>query len=520
MLSLIRKNQHFLTFCIVILTIISFIWLYNRTNLSQIGVNDVATIYGHVVVRSSFEREVRDYRLAIALGLSEFINDLGGFAENEDVALTSFIFNILVLQHEAPLLNILPTDENIATVIEKLPVFQTDGAFDSNKYALFMKEQLAPRGFSERHLEEVVRDSLYFKRVYQLITAPVIVSEAQVRDAARIFQPVVAHVLRFDRDHYINTLPKDAVSAQEKQAFYEKNKGLFVSEEERAVDYLAFTLPLNQKKLQGKERVKAMQELSERAVCFKQEASENQLYAKNFEKSAAEHKLHLIKTDSFKKKEMEASGQGKTKLLPPELILPSFKLSKVGDISEVIESGDCFYLISLARITPSRQLTLSEVESTIEKLLKEQKATQAAQEEASKSLAKIHEELGSGKTFVQAQVSLPQKWVIISGSPAATGAKQSAENQEFLAATLPLQEGEVSEICHARSGDFILYLQKRMPLSDTDWNTYHAKIESELLEQERHLLFFEWLRKARAEAKINIIDGHHRPSLFSALLGK
>ena len=78
----------------------------------------------------------------------------------------------------------------------------------------------------------------------------------------------------------------------------------------------------------------------------------------------------------------------------------------------------------------------------------------------------------------------------------------------------------MSEICHARSGDFILYLQKRMPLSDTDWNTYHAKIESELLEQERHLLFFEWLRKARAEAKINIIDGHHRPSLFSALLGK
>jgi hypothetical protein len=383
-----------------------------------------------------------------------------------------------------------------------------------------MKEQLAPRGFSERHLEEVVRDSLYFKRVYQLITAPVIVSEAQARGAARIFQPIVAQVLRFDRDHYINTLPKDAVSAQEKQAFYEKNKGLFVSEEERAINYLVFTLPLNQHKLQGKERVKAIQELSERAAYFKQEASENQLHAKAFEKSAAEHKLHLVKTDSFKKKEMEASGQGKTKLLPPELIPPSFKLSKVGDISEIIQSGDCFYLISLARITPSRQLTLSEVDSTIEKLLKEQKAAQAAQEEASKSLAKIHEAMGSGKTFLQAQASLPQKWVIISGSPASTSTKQSAENQEFLAATLPLEEGEMSEICHARWGDFILYLQQRMPLSDTDWKTHHADIENELLEQERNMLYFEARRKARAEPKNNMIDGHHRPSLFSALLGK
>ncbi len=274
MLSVIRKNQHSLTFFIVLLTIISFIWLYNRTNLSQVGVNDVALVYGHVVQRAEVEREVRDYRLAIALGLTDFVRDLGGFAENEEIALTSFIFNILVIQHEAPRLNIVPTDESIAAVIQKLPIFQTDGTFDSSKYARFMQEQLIPRGFTELNLEDVVRDSLCFKQLRHLITASVTISEAQVREAARIYQPVVAQVLRFDREHYLNNNSKEPISLEEKKAFYEKNNSFFMSDEERAVSYLLFALPSDQQKLQGKERVKALQQLSDAATAFKQQSQE------------------------------------------------------------------------------------------------------------------------------------------------------------------------------------------------------------------------------------------------------
>ncbi|MCF7729315.1 MAG: peptidyl-prolyl cis-trans isomerase [Chthoniobacterales bacterium] len=520
MLSIIRKNQHFLTFVIVVLTIISFLWLYNRTNLSQIGVNDVAIVYGRVIQKSECEREIRDYRLAIALGLTEFVNDLGGFAENEDVALTSYIFNTLVIQHEASLLNIVPTDENVATVIQKLPIFQTDGAFDSSKYALFMREQLTPRGFTERHLEEVVCDSIFFKRLYQLITAPVVVSESQVREAARIYQPVVAQALYFDRDHYLKNLKKEAVTPEEKREFYEKNKSLFVNEEERVVSYIHLTLPLNQQNLQGKERVKAMQQLSETASTFKQHAQEEEQNGNDFAKSATQYGFKVVTTASFKKKGPETIVSEKTKQPPSELVAAAFKLSNVGTISEIIQSGDNFYIFSLRQITPARPLTFSEVDSKVDKILREQKASQAVQEASNKAIKSLHEAMKAGKTFDQASASLGFKPVTISGSMSLPSSKLSLPEQQCLASTLSLKEGEISEVHHAAWGDFVVTLQKREALNDSDWQRYHASIEERLLDQERHLLFSEWLRQARVSAKISMIDGHHRRSLFSSIFGK
>jgi hypothetical protein len=78
----------------------------------------------------------------------------------------------------------------------------------------------------------------------------------------------------------------------------------------------------------------------------------------------------------------------------------------------------------------------------------------------------------------------------------------------------------MSEVHHAPWGDFIVYLQQRMPLSDSDWNTHHARIDQELLEQQRRLLFFEWLHQARTEANISMLDRNHHRSLFSSIFGK
>ena len=528
MLSVIRKNQHSLTFFIVLLTIISFIWLYNRTNLSQVGVNDVATIYGRVVQQAQIEQEVRDYRLAVALGLTDFVRDMGGFAENEEAALSSFVFNCFILQHEAPLLNVVPTDEMIATEIQSLSLFQTQGAFDPVKYTTFMREQLGPRGFTERHLEEAVRDSLSLKGLRKVIVSPVAVSEAQVREAARIYQPITAQLLCFNREAY---LKQSVVTPEEKKAFYEKNKNSFVSEEKRIVSYVVFALPSEQQKLEGKDRVHAMQSVSDAVLGFKQKSQDGQQVGKAFEKVAAENGLKVVTTESFNRKGEWLSSsqkQGASKKtnastpLPPELIAASFKLAKAGAVSEVIQSGQSFYIISLVNVTPSQSLAFSEVDAMIETLLKEKKAAQQASETASKAYQTIQQAMAAGKKFAEAVVLTGQKPELITGvSPVgAATSKLSPSQKGCMAATLPLQEGELSELRHAPWGDFIVCLQQRAPLSPSDWETHHVAIEQEFLEQQRGLLFFEWLRKARADAKITMIDKRHRRSLFQTIFGK
>ena len=103
MLTVIRKNQQVLMLVIAIMTIIAFIWLYNPTDkFHKFGSNDVVSIYGRVVQRAQIDYQVRGYQLALALGLTDFVRDLGGLGGSEETSISDFILNLFVIQHQAP----------------------------------------------------------------------------------------------------------------------------------------------------------------------------------------------------------------------------------------------------------------------------------------------------------------------------------------------------------------------------------------------------------------------------------
>jgi len=263
MLTVIRKNQQVLMLVIAILTIIAFIWLYNPTDkFHKFGSNDVISIYGRVVQRAEIDHQARGYRLALALGLTDFVRDLGGMGENEEASVSDFILNLFIIRNQAPALGIHPSDDEVAGVIKGLPSLQTSGTFDPAKYSAFIQDQLAPNGFTERQMEEIVRDSLRVKELRRVITSPVAIGVGQVRDAARVYQPINAEVLRFERDAFAKnvTVPNEEVAA-----FYSKNKQGLFSDESRDVTFVAFDLPGDQQKLTGKEKAAAQQNLADRA---------------------------------------------------------------------------------------------------------------------------------------------------------------------------------------------------------------------------------------------------------------
>ncbi|MBX9742903.1 MAG: SurA N-terminal domain-containing protein [Chthoniobacterales bacterium] len=531
MLSAIRKNQHSLTLLIVLLTIVSFIWLYNRTNLSQVGTNDLGTMYGKVLQRATVERETRNYRLALALGLTDFVRDMGGFVENEEAALSYFIFNVLILEHEVKALKIVPTEKEIATAIQALPLFQTHGVFDGEKYARMMKESLASRGFTERQLEEVISDSLSLKKLKEVITSPIVVSEAQVREAARVYQPLKAEAIFFNAASYLNDAKKKTLSLEEKKSFYEKNKKFFTSEDQRAVSYVVAALSPEQQKADTKERVRALGQLAEQLTTLKEKAKAELQNGKAFEKIAEANGYKAVVTADFNKQGEEIAialspehqEKKQTHQLPQELVDAAFKLVNNGDLSEVIQSGSSLYLLRLTRATPSRTLSFSEVEKKVEQLLEKEQAIQEARKVATQRVQKIREALTTGKSFSQAALlvgckaeSLP----FLSPEKAASSSQLSPWQKEALLATLPLQAGELSELKHTSLGDVVVYLQERTPLAEADWKEHRGAIEENFLQQEQGLLFFEWMRKARANAKITLFDGRHRRSLLQRIFEK
>lgn len=503
MLTVIRKNQQGLMLVIAIMTIIAFIWLYNRTNLTQVGSNDVASVYGRVVQRAEIDREVRGYRLALALGLTDFVKDLGGMGANEETSLSDFILNLLVIQHQSPLLGVHPSDEAVAEVIKGLPLLQSDGTFDPAKYATFLQEQLTPNGFTERQLEEIVRDSLRVKQIRSIITSPVAVGEGQVREAARIYQPVTAQILRFERDAFAKN---STVAPEEIATFYSKNKEGLVSPEARTVSYVAFDLPVGQQKLEGKEKTAALQKLADQVVgsgkLLREEVAKGISFAKVAEKAA----LHPKKVASVQR---DGTLSGKDSGLPTQVVAGAFRVAKTGEVSDIIQDGNSFFIITVEGITPARQLELAEVTERIETLLKADRASKLAAEAAAKTMDQIRAAMTAGSSFADAVKKVGMKTQTISGvMPSDT--KGGQEAQGLSSATLSLKERELGPLQPAPWGAFAAYLEKRAPLTDVQWKQYQGSLSKMLLGNERELLFLEWLNSSRAAAQIKMMSGNGR----------
>ncbi len=504
MLAVLRKNQQVLMLVVAILTIVAFIWLYNPTDkFHKFGRNDVFEIYGRTIQRAEVDREARAYGLALGLGLTDFVKDLGGLGADEQSSLSEFILNVAVMRHEAPLLGIGATDEKVAEVIKGLSILQTGGVFDPAKYATFLQEQLAPKGFTERQLEEIVRDAVRTAALRRVITSPVAVGEAQVRQAARIYQPVTVQMLRFESDAFAKTA---GVKPEEISAFYERNKQGLVAPETRNIAFVSFELPAAAQKIEGKERASALQKLADQAEAAGKAIRAEIAKGADFEKASSKASLQVRKSAAV---ERDGTSKEKDAGLPAGVISGAFRLQKTGEVSDLIQDGNSFYLVTVEGSSPARQLALAEVTEKITDLLKRQKAAQAAAEAASKSLEQIRTAMSSGKSFTDAAKAAGVK-MQQAGPIAPSDPKLSPEQQAAVSSTLGLKEGELGQLQPAPWGAMAVWLQKRDPLTDAQWKEHRDALSKTILGNEQELLFQEWLRASRGAAQLRILGGETR----------
>ena len=497
MINILRKNQRVLMLVIAVLTIIAFIWLYNPANTAELGANRVATIYGRTLSQADIEREVKSFQLALALGQFRLLENLGAMTQDENRALEQFIWNRLVMQHQAKELGIEPTDSQIAGQIKSLPAFQTDGQFDSGKYKTFVLEQLGPRGFTELQLENLIRDALRFERVKAIVSAPVAVSEAEILDAARLFEKVSVQEVRFPLASLGNSAE---VSEEEVKSFYEQNGASLISPETRSVEYVKFALPVSEKPLEGRERIEALQKVADAASTFSEHASSS-----SFEGAASALGQTIQRSPDFSRSGAIASaGDAHSEALAADLknlAPPAFLLSEKEPVSDVIQSGDAFFVLKLAKVNAQRPLTLEEARPTAISQLRSRKAERLLREGADAALAKIREAMSGGKSFGDAAAAAGLQ-VRSFSDLTPSDEKLSGDEREIAAATLLMQPGQLSNMMPAApDGGFALYLLSRAPLDEAGM-AKKPELASRILESKRQLLFVSWLSSARDAAKI------------------
>ncbi len=477
---------------IATLTIVSFIWFYSPLKRQGAGGGSdlVGTIYDRELTQPDLEKVNKYYQLSLMLGQYDLLKDLAGRAQNENEARMSFIFNLIVLRHEAKELGVKPTDDQIAERVKSLPIFQTNGQYDPTKYGRFTSEQLGPRGLVEDNILETVGDALRLEAIKNIVGAPAAVNPAEVRDAARIYQKVDLQTIK---------LPLSAAEAgvvvtpEEIQGFFQKNAAMMTAPETRSVEYVEFALPAEQKP-EGK--VEAQQKLANDAIAFVQQAK-----ATSFEKAAA-----AIGRTVQTSPEFDHSGASNgikdtdSNTVLKGLAPSAFVLSEQKPTSDVQQVGDNFYVVKLVKVTPQHPLTLDEVKPLLEQNIKAAKAQQVLVANGKAIVAKIREQLAAGKSFTDAATALGFKPETITGLDF-TSENLKPEQQSLARASILLEPGQVSNLVPDTDGGVAVYLTSRAPLDPAKLASADKDITPRILASKRDLLFGSWLASAMEAAK-------------------
>lgn len=496
MFNTIRKHQRWLMVLIAVLTIIAFAFLYDRTDFGGVGTNVIARIYGRDVLAADVERVVRSYQLALILGQYGLVQDLGGRARTEDEAVSNFVWNLMVLRHEAKALQVEPDDKAVENAIKQLPLFQTDRQFDPAKYSEFTQQQLAPRGLTPRQLEGVIRDALRLEAVRALVETPAMLVPDDIEPAMEQIRPMDLEVVRF-------TLPavEEAVSDDLLREAYEQRKEALQQPETRTLQYVLFGLTPEEAQQDARERVAAQQRVANAASDFAQALADS---GRSFGEVAAERQLAVrttppVQPDGTAVGMVEDGVQDVIEAAAPV----AFRLEPE-DSFDIVQVGDGYAVVSVASVEPARPLTFDEAVGPLRAEFTQRAREQAVAERAQAAVAAIRAAMKDGRTFRQAAEEQGLTVTSYSGVSLFSRELPPGERQVAIAA-VDLPVGGVSDFQPARDGGFVVSLAGRQPLDEAQVAAQQQMIEQSLLQGKRQIFFVQWLHDAREAAGLQVL---------------
>ncbi len=157
---------------VTVLVIIAFIWLYNDQSFDRsAGADRVGTIYGRGVTHGADLARGAEIRCSAARSdcIELWSTLIGMKPATSSEATENFVWNSLVLRHEADALGIQPTDDEVVAADARAAALP-----DQRRLRLEQIHQLHPKHARRRagslpsRLEDLVRDDLRLQKIKAL----------------------------------------------------------------------------------------------------------------------------------------------------------------------------------------------------------------------------------------------------------------------------------------------------------------------------------------------------------------
>jgi peptidyl-prolyl cis-trans isomerase D len=501
MLNIIRKHRNWLWIVILILTI-PFCIYFVKSDPGAIRSDEYAKMYGRKISLIEARRDARLFGVAQMLGISDLTDALAPGSGSDDQRAGAFIVNLTVLRHEADRLGIEPAESEIVDTVRNFPGFHGESGFDSARYDKVEREILPSFGFTDEQLRELARYALCLKKIKDLVGSSVSLPESEAKSNyeqlyGRNFVTVV-HVRTADM------LKDIKVSDDDIKKYYESHKSELNTEPKRKIEFVRLALTDEQKKLKDKERIDALQKLSDRANDVSQALLEK---GTDFHQVAAKFQLPVETTGEF-----AASAPDPKLKTDSQLNSAAFKLTQQEPFSDPVQSAYGFAILHLVGVTEARPLTLDEAKQKIVDAIKNQQARDMAMAKGRKAAETLRSGLKAGQPL---QFTLEQAGGLKAGKmePFTLSDDVDAKNPQqpknesvdmMIVKNVAgqLQSGEVSDFAPGIDGGVIVLMDKREPPDPAKYQEAKEKFEERYLKAAREYVFDEWLRDRQRSADI------------------
>lgn len=488
---------------VIAILAIPFCFYFSKTDIGATRADHLGTIYGRTVTRVEFQRNARLFNLARDLGMMTLLQDLTSGATSETAAYSEFTWNRLILRHEAERLGIHPTSEEVVDFVRTLRTFRNDTGFDMNKYTEFTQTALPSLGFTEAQIEELASDQLALNRVKDLLGAGVHVAESESKENyEQSYGKMDVAVVRLRSADFGKELK---ITDDDISKYYDAHKAQLKTDEKRKVEFVNFGLNDTEKKLAGKERVDALQKLADRANDFSQALLDK---SAQFVQVAAKFSVPVEATGEF----TMAAPDPKLSA-DPQLSQYAFQLTAQETYSDAIQVKDGFYIMHLAGKTEARPLTLEEAKPKVVESLTEERTREVSATKGALVANQLRDALKSGAPLDAAAQQLGFKvervapFALIENpiaTPLAPKDKppDAPDLSTIKSAVAELGPGEVTDYAPTETGGLVAVLEKREPIDPAFYQQGKLLFDSRYLKGKRSIVFYEWLRDRRGDAKI------------------
>ena len=496
MLEVIRKRQRILLIVVTVLTIVSFVWFMNPTRTRDTPQAVIGKINGRSITVEELQKVDRSGQIAYLLQFSDLLQQLAAGQGSREQQREVFAWNVLLIRDESKRLQLDPSAEEIRNAERSLAAFQTDNQFDPSKYQQTV-ELLKKNGMTAADLDDVMADQLRFQKISAIIRGSCPLPEALYRQTyEQQNQLLRCSFIRLNSADFQKDL---VVSDQDVQNYYKEHAAQLQTPEKKKIEFVAFALTEEQKKLADQQKQSELKTLAEQAEAFVQPLSD---HPDQFDQVAQKKGLKVQQTGFF-----EANQPDPLIMTLPEVVRQAQNLTKDQPLDEV-QGKDGFYVIKLVDLQPSRPLTLEEAKDQIVTGIKKGKVQEAILTKGQQIRSQIEEAIKGGATFADAAQKAGLK--VESAEPFAMMGKPDMKNPVFVALRMnqvELQPGQISGVLFESEDGLLVHLDSKDPI---DENKYQAEKKAQYAAFNDYFagqMFREWLRVATQKAGGSPITG-------------